>query len=167
MQKRSSITAGLIMITVGVIFLLINLFPEFASQLDIARQWPLLIVAVGGFFLLGALFGTPDLATPGSIIAGIGGILYYQNLTGNWASWAFVWTLIPGFAGVGIVLSALMGRRGRGQLREGSRLIGISLILFFIFAAFFNGLGNIGNYWPVLLIAAGVWMLFRNRLTRR
>lgn len=166
MHKRSSIVAGLIMILVGALFLLINLFPNVAARLDVARQWPLIIVALGGLFLLGALLGTPPLAMPGSIVTGIGGILYYQNLTGNWASWAYIWTLIPGFVGIGIILTNLLGARTRSQFREGGRLLVISAVLFVIFSAFFNGLGGLGQYWPVLLILAGVWLLFRNRFRR-
>ena len=104
MEKRSSIVGGLILIGVGTMFLLLQLFPSLADQIDLARQWPLVIVTVGGVFLLTAVLGTPPLAIPGSIIGGIGGILYYQNLTGDWASWAYVWALIPGFVGVGIIL---------------------------------------------------------------
>ena len=97
MEKRNSIVGGIILIGVGVLFLLMQLFPGFAEIFDFSRQWPLLIVLLGALFLLGAFLGSPQLAIPGSVVTGIGIILYYQNITGNWASWAFVWALIPGF----------------------------------------------------------------------
>ncbi len=163
MEKRSSIVGGMILILVGATFLLMQLFPSVAEQIDLARQWPLIIVAIGGFFLLAALVGTPPLAIPGSIVGGIGGILYYQNLTGNWDSWAYIWALIPGFVGVGIVLMYVL----RGQLRQGLQAGGpqivISAIMFVIFAGFFTGLGGLGRYWPVLLILAGGWMLIKRK----
>ncbi|MCA9975917.1 MAG: hypothetical protein KC413_09220, partial [Anaerolineales bacterium] len=81
MQKRSSIVGGLIMIVVGAFFLLLQFSPSLAAQIDFGRQWPLLVVGLGVFFLLGALLGTPPLAVPGSIVSGVGGILYYQNMT--------------------------------------------------------------------------------------
>jgi len=164
MQKRSSIVGGLILVLVGALFLSLQLFPNFAEQLDIGRQWPLIIIVVGGFFLLAALLGTSPLAIPGSVVAGIGGILYYQNFTGNWASWAFAWALIPGFVGVGMLfMTVLSRRRMKHGFREGGRLIVISLVMFVIFGAFFNGFGGVGQYWPVLLILVGGWMLLKNR----
>lgn len=167
MEKRSSIIGGAILIVTGTLFLLVRLFPEVATQIDFTRHWPLIVVAVGGLFLISALAGSPPLALPGSIIAGIGGILYYQNLTGNWASWAFAWALIPGFVGVGTLLMGLLNRQMRFGVREGGRLIVISLILFVIFGAFFGGLGTLGGYWPVLLILIGAWILFRSRRNQR
>ncbi len=88
MQKRGSIIVGTILILVGALFLLAQIFPSIAINLDIGRQWPLIIVTVGGLFIVSAFLGTPPLAIPGSIVAGIGMILYVQNLTGTWSSWA-------------------------------------------------------------------------------
>jgi hypothetical protein len=163
MEKKSSIIGGLILIAVGAVFLLLQFFPGISAQLDLGRQWPLIIVVTGAFFLLGALLGTPPLAIPGSIIAGIGGILYYQNVTGNWASWAFAWALIPGFVGIGVILNSLLSREPKPSFGDGVRLVVISLVMFVIFGAFFNGLGTLGRYWPALLILIGGWMLFRSR----
>jgi hypothetical protein len=95
MHKRSSIVVGTILILVGILFLLVQFFPGLAASLDISTQWPLIIVGVGGLLILSAFLGTPKLAIPGSIVTGIGGILYVQNLTGAWDSWAYVWALIP------------------------------------------------------------------------
>lgn len=163
MYKKRSIIGGLIMIAIGVAFLLLNLFPGVAERFDMARLWPLVIVAVGGVFLLASLVTDADLAIPGSIISGVGVILFYQNATGNWASWAYAWTLIPGFVGIGMLISSTLGGQSAAQGREGIRLLGISALLFTIFGLFFNGLGRWGEYWPILLIVVGVWLLFRNR----
>lgn len=163
MHKRSSIITGTILILVGVLFLLIQLFPNLATGLDISRQWPLIIVSVGGLLLLSAFVGSPSLAIPGSIVSGIGGILYVQNLTDSWSSWAYVWTLIPGFVGIGLILAGLLGHERRTSWREGSRLLLISATLFLIFGAFFNGLGGLGRFWPLLLIGLGLWMLWPRR----
>ncbi len=163
MQKRSSIIGGLLMILIGVFFLTINLFPELAVQLNMARQWPLIIVGLGVLFLISAVLGTPPLAIPGSIITGIGSILYYQNVTSNWASWAFVWPLIIGFVGVGIIVSGLLERQPRTAVSAGVRLIVISLVLFAVFAAFFNGLGQLGIIGPIAIMLLGGWLLLRGR----
>ena len=101
------------------------------------------------------------MAIPACIVGGIGGILYWQEITGNWESWAYAWTLIPGFVGVGIVLSGLLGGDFRQSARGGGWLIMISLVLFAVFGSFFGGLGLLGPYWPVLLILLGLLVLIR------
>lgn len=166
MEKRRSIIGGIIMILVGVAFLLLNLFPAVAEQINFGRYWPLLIITVGIIFLLSALFHISDLAIPGSIITGIGGLLYYQNLSGNWASWAYVWTLIPGFVGVGLILSSLLSNQEEGQAAAGTRLILISAFLFFLFGFFFSGFGGLGQYWPIVLIILGVLLIIRSRFPK-
>lgn len=166
MQKRSSIVGGLILIALGVVFLLLQAFPGLAGVLDLTRQWPLFIVAVGGFFLLGALLGAAPLAIPGMIIGGIGSILYYQNLTGNWESWAYAWALIPGFVGLGMIIMGWLDAENRGAVSAGGRLLVVSLVMFVVFGAFFGMLGFTGQLWPLVLIGLGVWLLFRNRRRR-
>lgn len=163
MQKRSSIVGGLIMILVGAFFLLLQFSPTLAGQIDFTRQWPLFIMGLGIFFLLSALLGTPPLAIPGSVMTGLGVILYYQNATGDWASWSYIWTLIPGFVGIGTIVMGILGRKGKHNMREGLRLITVSLVMFVVFWAFFHGLGMIGRFWPVLLIMVGVWLLTQRR----
>ena len=163
MQKQSSIVIGLILILAGVLFLVLQAFPELAAQIDLANQWPLIIVGIGVLLLLGAIFGTPPLAVPGSIVTGIGLLLLYQNTTENWESWAFAWTLIPGFVGLGIMLMGALDPGQREQIGGGFRLMLISLALFLVFGGFF---GAFGQYWPVLLIIGGVLLLFRGRFRR-
>ena len=163
MKNRGSIVGGLILIFVGALFLLLQAFPNLAAQFDPELQWPLIIVAIGALFLLGAVLGTASLAIPGAIIGGIGGLLYYQNASGNWASWAYAWALIPGFVGLGLVLMGLLDGQQRSSIRDGIRLIFISLILFAIFGGFLGGFELLGQLWPLLLILAGVLILWRNR----
>jgi hypothetical protein len=167
MHKRSSVIVGIIFIAVGLLFLLIQLFPGLGFNLDMDRQWPLIIVSVGGLLILSAFFGSPRLAIPGSITAGIGGILYVQNLTNTWESWAYVWTLIPGFVGIGLILAGLMGYQRRTLWWPGSRLLLISAALFLVFGALFRGLGPLGRYWPIFLIGLGLWMLLPRRRTSK
>ena len=109
---------------------------------------------------------TEAIVDPDTIIGGIGGLLYYQNVSGNWDSWAYAWSLIPGFVGVGLMLMGLLDREKRSSIRDGIRLIFISFLLFAIFGGFLGGSGALGQLWPVLLILAGIWMLWRNRSGR-
>ncbi len=108
-----------------------------------------------------------DKRVPACIVGGIGGILYYDNLTGNWGSWAYTWTLIPGFVGVGILLTTLLGGNERGGYREGLRLILISAILFFVFVMIFSGQALFIKYWPILIILIGTWILIQAIVRRK
>ncbi len=163
MHNRGSIIGGLILILVGALFLLMQAFPEFAAQFNPGLQWPLLIVAVGLLFIVGAVLGEASLAVPGVIIGGMGVMLYYQNLSGNWASWAYAWTLIPGFVGLGLMLMGVLDSQKRSSIRDGFRLLLISLIMFAFFGGFLGGFTGLVQFWPVLLIVVGVWLLWRNR----
>ncbi len=108
------------------------------------------------------------MAIPASIVTGIGCILYYQNNTGDWVSWAFLWTLIPGFVGIGLIITALLGEDTRHNLGNGLNLLVISGVLFVIFAAIFGRLTVLGPYGPaVLLILFGLYILGRGLLRGR
>ena len=167
-RRRSSLVAGLILILLGVWFMAGQFVPELRAWMDIEYSWPLIIVGVGVFLLVfGLLIGAPAMAVPACIVGGIGGLLYWQNATGNWESWAYAWTLIPGFVGVGIVLSGLFGGETRQAVPGGAWLILISLVLFTIFGSFLGGLGWLGPYWPILLIALGLLVLVRSLFRSR
>lgn len=157
-RQRSSLAAGLILILVGAWFLVATWVPGLEDWFS----WPWIIIGVGVLMLvIGLLTGAPGMAVPAFIVGGVGAILYWQDATGRWESWAYAWTLIPGFVGVGTVLSALLGGEGRESLRSGGSLILISLTLFLVFGSFFGALGLVGQWWPLLVIALGVLILVR------
>ena len=167
-QSRSNLVIGLLLVLLGAIILVGRFVPGFNEWLEIDYAWPLIIVAVGVFlFLLGLLIGVPSMAVPACIVSGIGGILYYQNATGNWTSWSYLWTLIPGFVGIGIIISGALSGTWRSSIREGATTVLTSLFLFIIFWFFLGG-SNIGwEYWPALLIIFGLWILVQQLFRRR
>jgi hypothetical protein len=159
------VLGGLVLIVIGLLILTIQLLPG----VQVVFSWPWIIIGGGLLlFLIGAATGVPALAVPACIIGGIGGILYYQNATGDWDSWAYIWTLIPGFVGLGVVLAGLPGGGDRSEaVRAGGLLILISLVLFSVFGSFFGALGLVGAYWPVLLILLGLVLLLAPLLRGR
>jgi O-antigen/teichoic acid export membrane protein len=165
-QTRTNIAIGLVLILLGAWFLAVQFVPGLQHYLQLS--WPLTIVGIGLLLLvLAILIGAPGMAVPACVVGGIGGLLYWQNQTGKWDSWAYIWTLIPGFVGVGVILSGLLGGEGREALNSGGRLILISLVMFLIFGSFFGVLGMVGPYWPVLLIILGVLLFFQSLIGRR
>ncbi len=167
-QSRANMVLGILLILVGGIFLIGQFFPGLLDWIQIEFSWPLLIIG-GGLLLLvfGLLAGETGMAVPAAIVGGIGCLLYYQNSTGNWSSWAYAWTLIPGFVGVGVLLDGLLSGKFRQALGGGGTLIVISAVMFVIFGSFLGGPVSLGLYWPVLLIVIGLWILVSALFRRR
>ena len=166
-QRKGSIVFAFLLIVVGAWFLAIELYPGIKAIAYGADTWPYPIIGIGLLFcLVGLLAWTPALFIPGCVIAGIGGLLYYQNSTHNWASWSYAWTLIPGFAGIGLIIFGALARR-RGTVIAGFWNLCICLILFGVFGYALGRLAFAGQIWPVGLIALGLYLLLRSSLFRR
>jgi hypothetical protein len=158
MNKRASIVSGVFLIFLGLLFLVGEIAPQYFEFLD----WPFIIIGLGFIFLVWAILsGTGGLAVPGSILAGIGGIFYYQNMTGDWESWSYIWSLIPGFVGIGVIISGIIEGDFKEGLSSGLVLLLISAILLFVFGSAFGLPETITQYWPALLIGLGIISLIR------
>ena len=162
-QNRSNLALGLILLIVGGWLLVSRQVPAVQEWLDANFAWPMYTIGAGLLVLfIGLITGAPGMAVPASIITGIGGILYYQNATGDFGSWSYMWALIPGFVGIGSILAGLLGENTRRNLSNGLRTIVTSAVLFLIFATFFGGLSILGEYGlPIVLILLGVYVLAR------
>jgi len=161
-ERRSDLIFGIILLLIGGWFLAaqFNLVPNITKIINIQFQWPLIVVGVGVLlFILGLFTHNPGMSVPACIVGGIGCSLYWTSITGNWGAWVYLWALIPGFVGVGILLTTLLGSSEGGGYRDGLRLILISAILFLIFFLLFSGQGLFVKYWPVLVILAGIWVI--------
>ncbi|MDI6769906.1 MAG: hypothetical protein QMD04_09540 [Anaerolineales bacterium] len=171
-RNRTQLALGLILILVAAWLVVAKFRPDLTAWLTLTFDWPMWVVFAGGILLLiGLLVGAPGMAVPACIAAGIGGILYYQNASGDWASWAYMWALIPGFVGLGIILAGILGEGFRRNLREGLKLIVISAVMFLIFGAAFGGLDILGPYKEYtlagLLFLLGLWLILRGAFRRR
>jgi hypothetical protein len=162
-QNRSNLFLGLLLIVIGGWLIMTNQIPSLQAWVEDNFAWPMYTIGAGVLILLiGLLTNSPGMAVPASIVAGIGGILYYQNATDDYGSWAYMWTLIPGFVGVGTILAGLLGENTRRNFGHGLRLLVTSAVLFLIFATFLGGLSILGEYGlPILLILLGIYILAR------
>jgi len=168
-SNRTQLVLGILLVAIGVVYFLAPQVPALRALMQIRFEWPFYVVGAGLLILIiGLLTGTPSMAIPASIVAGIGGILYYQNRTGDWASWSFVWTLLPGFAGIGTLIAAVLGEDTRRNLGNGINLIVVSAVLFLVFSALFQRLNFLGGYGPAaLLILLGLYIIGRGLLRWR
>lgn len=161
------LAAGLGMIALGVLFLLGTIF-----QIDIwGALWPFFIIVPGLIFFVAMVsIGKPGapLAVPGSIVTTVGLILFFQNVSGLWSTWAYAWALIfPTSVGIGIAIAGLWSDDTRA-VHAGIAMAGVGLAIFLFFAFFFevilnlNGLrsGPFGSVMiPLLVVGAGFALL--------
>jgi len=166
--SSSGLALGLVLVVVGVFFLIMRLF-----QIDLSTYgWPLYVI-IPGLTLLTVGFvslGTGALV-PGGIVTVTGLILAAQNATGDWASWAYAWTLVvPGGAGLGLFMQGLRVHDSN-QARLGRNLMFWSALMFMIGFVIFESIFNISGQdfgivsraaLPVLLIIIGVTLLARS-----
>ncbi len=161
-MKKANLVSGLLLILFGAWFLAVQFVP--GMRLWVADSWPLSIIGIGAIFLVAAIASNvPGLVIPAFIIGGIGSLLFYQNATGDWDSWAYAWSLIPGFVGVSLLFFSLLAK-DKGASKAGFILIFISTVLFVVFGSFLGGPDEIIRYWPLLLIGLGIWSMTRSLL---
>lgn len=162
MKNRSNLFLGVLLIAVGAWLVASRQIPslqDFTENMT-GATWT---IAAGVLILvMGLLTGAPGMAVPASIVAGIGGILFYQDRVGDYGSWSYMWTLIPGFIGVGTILAGLLGENTSRNIGSGLRLLGFSAVLFLVFGTFLGDLKFLGEYGvAILLILLGVFILAR------
>jgi hypothetical protein len=160
-QGRTQLALGVILILLGAWFLLDRSVPAIHEIFQQYTEWPVNMLLIGaGILVIGLVLGSPGLAVPAAIVAGLGGIFYYQETFNDYESWAYMWTLIPGFVGIGSILAGLLGDNTAHNVRRGLNMMVISAVLFLVFSSFFGGWPLLGNYGPaVLLILLGLWVL--------
>ncbi|MGA2488565.1 MAG: hypothetical protein ABSF99_00050 [Anaerolineales bacterium] len=172
-RNRTQLVLGLILILVAGWLIATRINPDLSRFIALSPfEWPMWVIFAGAALLIiGLLVGAPSMAVPACIVAGIGGILYYQNATGNWESWAYMWTLIPGFVGIGSILTGLLGEDTKQSIRHGLNSLIVSVLLFAIFGTFFHAwtiFGAYSMYVPIaLLFLAGIWLIVRGLLRHK
>lgn len=140
--------------------------------------WPLFFLAPGlAMFAAIRRFGTDLslLALPATMATMFGGLLFLQNLTGLWSTWAYAWTLlVPTSIGLGLAFYGDLERKEK-VARTGARLARGGLWMFAAGLVFFEVLLNLSGLIPAflaplalpLLIIGGGALYFRRRATRR
>ena len=157
--SRGRLSIALVLIGLGAWQLAINVSPDFRNLVYSHQYWPLNILGVGAFLALIAIITwSPGWFVPACIIAGIGGLLYYQNMTGDWSSWSWAWTLIPGFVAVGLLLLGVATWK-RGPVIAAGWTLFVSMLLFGIFGSTLGGLSAAGTAGAAAVILLGLMFL--------
>ena len=168
-----TIAIGLVLVVVGAVL--------FAGQMagigieDIG--WPFFVIAAGlAVLLIGLVVANEQgMVIGGTIATTVGLVLFYQDQTGRWESWAYAWALVgPAASGLGLAMWGV--RSGNGSdVRNGTWGLLGGLAIFAIGFLFFEGVIGIGGDrlalpdWllPVAVIGIGVVVLLRGMLERR
>ncbi len=172
------------LVGLGAILILVGVAAVAARSADLdlgvwigELTWPLFVI-VPGLILLGlAVVRTPPdglgFAIAGSVVTTIGAILLVQANTDTWTSWAYVWALIPGAAGLGMIGYGLLTRI-EGLVDRGVWLVVIAGVMFVIGRWYFEAVFATGEqpvdivtWWPLGLIMAGVIVAARALLESR
>lgn len=165
--NRGTLLFGGAILIIGIVLLLGELF-----QISFGRYlWPLFILIPGVVVFLSSLSmgkGGDAVAIVGGILSSVGVVLFLQNLTGFWASWAYAWSLIaPTSVGISQVVYGVV-KKSDTHVKNGWEITKVGLIIFAVGFTFFEliiglngfGLGSFGlPVIPIGLIALGVIIL--------
>jgi hypothetical protein len=170
---------GGLLLLLGIVVLLGQVL-----EMDLGRVgWPFFVI-VPGLGLLG--LGLAAAGKLGEIVAMVGGVvtmagvvLGVQNATDRFETWAYAWALVV-LVGAGIGRWLVGMAHGRAELAaSGGWLIAAGLVVFVVFAVFFEVVvgiggrggalsGSAGRYGlAALLIGAGLVLLGRRLLAAR
>jgi hypothetical protein len=161
-NNYSTLAGALFLIILGGLFLALNL-----TGLTLRQSWPVIFFVLAVMFFLPAILwpearkGLAALYIPGSIMFVLGLIFLYNVLTNDWVSWTFIWTLIPGSVGLGLITAGLIGGWGLEVRTVGYWMLGISVMVFAIFGALFGSM-VLKVAGPALLVLGGVFFLVRS-----
>lgn len=143
-------------------------------------MWPFIFIIPGVLVFLSAMASESSsaegLTILGSILTSLGVIFLTQQITGLWASWAYVWALVAPTS-IGFAQVVYGTRNDRDMIvQSGRKLINLGLLMFAIGFVFFeliigiNGFG-IGNFGlpviPVMMVFIGGIILARALIKKR
>jgi hypothetical protein len=151
----------LALITLGVVFLLSNLVPDFGHG-------ALIVFGLGAAFAVGRVTtGRYGYAVPGGILMAIGAyiLLHEYDVQGvRGASSAGLFFVV---LGLGFVAVYAIGLRPASiwPLFPAAVLVGLGLVLLGVTSLGpLASLSWIASYWPVALVVLGAWLLFREMI---
>ncbi len=173
---RGSLLLGATLLVIGAVWIL----GQFLKIPIAGYLWPLAIILPGIFIFISALnmerSGGDALAVLGSILTSVGLLLFVQQLTHTWASWAYAWALIaPTSIGVGQIIYGNI-KKHEPLVKTGIQMVKVGLWIFFIGFVFFEliiGLNGFGisrfglPVIPVILIGLGALILIRAIVFKR
>lgn len=145
-QRTRGLAAGIVLIVAGAFFLLVNIFPR--------QVGPSFLLLVGLAFLVTYFLAGRNVGflIPGGIVAGLGlAVLLSQSFPGRESGGIVLLCL-----GLGFITIWLFERAHGWSLIPGGILVVIGA---FVLSSELVQIGDVGRWWPVILILVGLWVL--------
>ena len=160
-NRRGNMAGGLILILLGLFFMVWYVKPDWVTAIFGNQvSWPFYIIGVGLVFLIVSLVTqSGGLSVPGCLVGGIGAILFYQNATGDWSSWGYLWPMVPGFVGLGLAVGGSLDKSMREERSKGTKMFLIALAVTAVLGGFFSANISLRLGGAILLILFGVYVL--------
>jgi len=167
---RGSLLLGATLLVIGAIWIL----GQYLKIPLAGYLWPFAIILPGVFVFISALnmesAGGDAFAVLGSILTSVGLLLFVQQLTNAWSSWAYAWALIaPTSIGIGQIIYGNI-KKNESLIKTGLQMVKAGLWIFavgFIFFELIIGLNGFGlsrfglPVFPLVLIGIGILILIR------
>lgn len=152
MKQKQSAFWGYFLIAIGIVMLLANWFP-----VGMELMWPIFPLMVGGSSIYGYILNKKNigLLMPGCILVIISFLFFYCNFAG-WYHMETLWPIFLLAPSIGFAAMYVLGNQERGLLIPTVLLGGLSLIFMFISTGY-------GNWWPLIMILAGLFLIFQER----
>ena len=161
---KSNRTIGLGLVGLGLFFLIGTIWGGVMNLM-----WPMFVLGPGLllFYLVRALGKKAALlSVPATMVSTVGLLLFYQNFTNHWESWAYAWALVmPTALGIGISIYGDLKKNDK-TIERGEKLAKLGLGIFAVGAVFFELLLNLGGFaipLAVLLVIAGIYLTRRKK----
>jgi hypothetical protein len=167
-SSGSATVFGIVLVALGIVVLVARETGLDLGAMLASAGWPFFIIVPGLVLLLLAVVAAPPqglgVAIGGSVVTTVGLILLYQESTGHWERWAYMWALIPGAVGVATVVYGLASRH-RELVVPGLRTTGVAAVLlaagwWYFEPSFENGRPpiDLGASWPLIVIVVGAFV---------
>jgi len=173
-DRRPALILGGVLIAIGLVaFAMQQTGFDLTDWLG-GSGWTLFILVPGVALLLAAIVAedgpAQGLTTAGAIVTTVGGLLLFQDQTGNYASWAYAWALIPMAVGGSLMVHGL--RVGRRDLvGVGARMVAVLAVVLVAGAWYFESIFrtgrvpfDLGDAWPLAIVGVGVIVLLYSLL---
>ncbi|MBI4731760.1 MAG: hypothetical protein HY781_06475 [Chloroflexi bacterium] len=148
---------GLPVLTTGILLFVASVTGNWGLW---GTLWPLEVIGVALGFVMAAIFlRVVWLMVPASIVGLTGMVLLFCSLTGLWAAWAVLWTVVPFSVGLPLLIIGIF------QKNDGVKLAGLIVTGFAGLAFAAMSAIIVTTSWltkivgPVIILALGVFMV--------
>lgn len=162
-EKRGRIVGGSILILIGGLFLLDNL--------DVLEfSWPMILIGIGAALLLQSVLDKRHQPVQGGVLLLLLGLIFLADQE-RWLPWGMNrdWPLILFAIGISMIVAYWVKPRKRGNLTGGIIILTIASIFLATEYHYFEWyvLGDIIDWWPLILLGLGVWLLVKDRRPKK